>query len=447
MASAWLAATLTGVAAYTTTAAKHAHFTTLAAVEPKGAKGCTAIKGLATVDDKWCTKNCDTEIPFCPPDMCECPGGNPIAGTDMKAPAESAAPVNDCQSVEEDRNDINDQWCMVNCNPVSTGTASGAPPNCPSRKCTCKGGNPTANGMPAHMTPEEYDMWRENNERKQAAAEVAEKAKEAAIAAEQEKKKEEARAASAEAADKQTAEKEEERQRVEAERAAAAQEVAQETQEKIGSMQPDAASSEAQAKAEAADVEASNKAAAEAHEAAIEAGQAAAAHIADIDAEKEQPEAVAATPVPAVAPRPLTDAEQGAQEEFKHREEEAAEARAAMAEAAEETRKQVEAGHEQAEKNRKQAEEGRLPPSEQQQSSRQQGQQEQLAASRQPQVQAPADMSKFHHTSDDGHMCGGLGAEQYPCHDSAAVAAAAARSQQQQQGQQQQADANNGLGH
>jgi hypothetical protein len=369
MASAWLAATLTGAAAYTTTAAKHAHFTTLLAVEPKGAKGCTAIKGLATVDDKWCIKNCDTEIPFCPPDMCECPGGNPIAGTDMTAPAESAAPVNDCQAVEEERNDINDAWCMVNCNPVSTGTASGAPPNCPSRKCTCKGGNPTANGMPAHMTPEEYDMWRENNERRQAAAEEAEKAKEAAIAAEQEAKKAEARAASAEAADEAVAKKEEERQRVEAERAAAAQEVAQETQQKVGSMQPDAGSSEAQAKAEAADVEASNKAAAEAHEAAIEAGQAAAAHIAEIDAER--PEApVAATPVPAAAPRPLTDAEKEAQEEFERREEAAAEARAAMEEAAEETRKQVEGGHDQAEKDR-------LPPSEQQQSSRQQGQQEQ----------------------------------------------------------------------
>jgi len=262
MASAWLAATLTGAAAYTTTAAKHAHFTTLLAVEPKGAKGCTAIKGLATVDDKWCIKNCDTEIPFCPPDMCECPGGNPIAGTDMTAPAESAAPVNDCQAVEEERNDINDAWCMVNCNPVSTGTASGAPPNCPSRKCTCKGGNPTANGMPAHMTPEEYDMWRENNERRQAAAEEAEKAKEAAIAAEQEAKKAEARAASAEAADEATAKKEEERQRVEAERAAAAQEIAQETQQKIGgSTHPDAGSSkDSPARAEAAAIAAEQEA-------------------------------------------------------------------------------------------------------------------------------------------------------------------------------------------
>ena len=353
MASVWLATTLTGAAAYTS--AKHARFATLAA-EPKRANGCTAIKGLATVDDKWCTKNCDADIPYCPPDLCECPGGNPIAGTDMKAPAESAKPVNDCRAVEEERNEINDAWCMLNCNPVATDTASGAPPNCPSKRCTCKGGNPTANGMPAHMTPEQYDQWRENNEKRQAAAEEAEAKKEAERVAEQEEKKEEARAASAEAAEEAAAKKEEERQRVEAERAEAAQQVAQETQAKIagnaGSTQPDAGSSDAQAKAEAADIAASNQAAAEEHEAAIEAGQAAAAHIAEINAERdaereaereaEQPEApVAATPAPAAAPRPLTDAEKKAQEEVEHREEAAAEARAAMEEAAEEARKQA----------------------------------------------------------------------------------------------------------
>ena len=391
MASVWLATTLTGAAAYTS--AKHARFATLAA-EPKRANGCTAIKGLATVDDKWCTKNCDADIPYCPPDLCECPGGNPIAGTDVKAPAESAKPVNDCRAVEEERNEINDAWCMLNCNPVATDTASGAPPNCPSKRCTCKGGNPTANGMPAHMTPEQYDQWRENNEKRQAAAEEAEAKMEAERVAEQEEKKEEARAATAEAAEEAAAKKEEERQRVEAERAEAAQQVAQETQAKIagnaGSTQPDAGSSDAQAKAEAADIAAADQAAAEEHEAAIEAGQAAAAHIAEINAERdaerdaereaEQPEGgpVAATPAPAAAPRPLTDAEKKAQEEVEHREEAAAEARAAMEEAAEEARKQANPNYtnQQAEKDREQAEEGRLPPSEQQQSSRQQGQQE-----------------------------------------------------------------------
>ena len=131
------------------------------------------------------------------------------------------------------------------------------------------------------------------------------------------------------------------------------------------------------------------QAAAEEHEAAIEAGQAAAAHIAEINAERdaereaereaEQPEGpVAAPPAPAAAPRPLTDAEKKAQEEVEHREEAAAEARAAMEEAAEEARKQANPNYtnQQAEEGREQAEGGRLPPSEQQQSSRQQGQQE-----------------------------------------------------------------------
>ena len=373
MASAWLAATLTGVAAYTATATKHAHFTTLT-VKSTGAD-CTAIEGL-NVDDKWCVKNCDQETPFCPVDMCKCPGGNPIAGTNMTAPAESTTPTRSCRANKDDRNDVNDAWCMLNCNPVATGTSSGAPPNCPTKKCTCEGGNPTGNGMPAHMSPEEYQAWKENDERKKAAAEKEEKKREAEIAEEQETKKEDARSASAEAAATQQAEKEAERGRVEAEREAAAQEAQQKihesTQQHVGSSGDSSATAEPESPRRD---------------------------------RQEQP----AAPL-AATPRPLTEAETEAQEEFNDREKDAAAARAAMEQAAEETRNAITAAHDQAENEREQAEESRLAPSGQQQG--QQGQQEQAGAGHIDDLDTP----KLIHSRDDGHMCGGVGAQQYPCH-------------------------------
>eukprot|EP00964_Phaeocystis_antarctica_P152927 scaffold120991_cov36-Phaeocystis_antarctica.AAC.1 len=184
---------------------------------------CKAIAGTQ-VRDAWCAKNCGSSIPFCPTDQCECDGGNPIAYTDnMTAPSQGAKVILQCKAVEDDRNiDVNDAWCMRSCNPLA-----GAPPNCPTKACKCKGGNPTAGGMPAHLTPEAVEQWKENEERKKHAQSEADKRKQADILAAQEAKKVAARDAALKAAAKRDADREEERERVEAERQAAAQAAAQ----------------------------------------------------------------------------------------------------------------------------------------------------------------------------------------------------------------------------
>merc|ERR1719453_1671606 len=149
-----------------------------------------------------------------------------MPGTKKTVPAQPAKGKLVCKAVKD--SDVHDGWCDTNC--------ASDPPNCPTKKCKCEGGNPTASGMPAHMTPEEYQAWKENDEKKKAAADRAKHDALEDVAAEQEARKQEIRdeaaaqrAAEAEAAAKAAAEKEQERERVEAERESAAQEIKQES--------------------------------------------------------------------------------------------------------------------------------------------------------------------------------------------------------------------------
>ena len=145
---------------------------------------CKAIAGT-TVQDAWCAKNCGSSVPFCPTDQCECDGGNPIAYTDnMTEPSHGAKVIVQCKAVDGNMHGVNDAWCMSSCNPKA-----GAPPNCPTKACKCKGGNPTAEGMPAHLTPEAYEQWKENEEKKKHAQSEADKKKQDDILAEAEAKK------------------------------------------------------------------------------------------------------------------------------------------------------------------------------------------------------------------------------------------------------------------
>merc|ERR1719453_1715250 len=130
-----------------------------------------------------------------------------MPGTKKTVPAQPAKGKLVCKAVKD--SDVHDGWCDTNC--------ASDPPNCPTKKCKCEGGNPTASGMPAHMTPEEYQAWKEN-EKKKAAADRAKHDALEDVAAEQEARKQEIRdeaaaqrAAEAEAAAKAAAEKEQER--------------------------------------------------------------------------------------------------------------------------------------------------------------------------------------------------------------------------------------------
>ena len=333
---------------------------------------CKAIAGTQ-VRDAWCAKNCGSSIPFCPIDQCECEGGNPIAYTDnMTAPSQGAKVILQCKAVEDDRNiDVNDAWCMTSCNPKA-----GAPPNCPTKACKCEGGNPTAGGMPAHLTPEAVEQWKENEEKKKHAQSEANKRKQADILAAQEAKKVAARDAAVAAAAQRDADREEERQRVEAERQEAAAAAAQANARANGltpapvrderlptatHAPPDRELTEAEEKAQK-EIEDSQKAIEAAHRAAQQAQQA-----------QQEDGPSLPEPVTAAPPRELTDDEIEAQrvrdEAQKEREDgqKAIDAaHKATQQAAEEIRQQTAADAEQKEAERIQAEKDRLADPEQQ---------------------------------------------------------------------------------
>ena len=325
---------------------------------------CKAIAGTQ-VRDAWCAKNCGSSIPFCPTDQCECEGGNPIAYTDnMTAPSQGAKVILQCKAVDDDRNiDVNDAWCMLSCNPKA-----GAPPNCPTKACKCEGGNPTAGGMPAHLTPEAVEQWKENEEKKKHAQAEADKRKQADILAAQEAKKVAARDAAMAAAAKRDADREEERERVEAERQAAAAAAAQANRQTPVPVRderlptathapPNRELTDAEEKAQK-EIEDSQKAIEAAHRAAQQAQQA------------DEPSL--SEPVNPAPPRELTDDEIEAQrirdEAQKEREEgqKAIDAaHKATQQAAEEIRQQTAADAEKKETDRIQAEKDRLADSEQ----------------------------------------------------------------------------------
>ena len=310
---------------------------------PGNRAGCKAIEGTR-VNDGWCIKNCGSLVPFCPTDQCECEGGNPIAYTDnMTAPAQAPEAKLSCKAVEDDRNSVTDAWCMLSCNPQG-----GAPPNCPSRACKCKGGNPTSTGMPAHLTPEEYEQWKENEEKKKHAQSEVDKSRQSDIAAEQEAKKVAARDAAAEAAAKREADREEERERVEAERQAAAQAAAQANgQAPVPASKPLPAVLPPIPARELTDAEREAQTEIEESQRAIEA-----AHKAAQQADHQQVPAV--TPAP---PRELTDAEMESQREIEESQRAIEAAHKAAQQAAEEVRQQTAAEAEKKEADRAQADE------------------------------------------------------------------------------------------
>ena len=125
-----LLAALAGAEAYTAAGAKHERFTTLLA---RRGGHCTAIEGAwhngGNVNDEWCVTNCAAVVPWCPPDLCSCPGGNPMPGTKKTVPAQPAKGKLVCKAVKD--SDVHDGWCDTNC--------ASDPPNCPTKKCKCEG--------------------------------------------------------------------------------------------------------------------------------------------------------------------------------------------------------------------------------------------------------------------------------------------------------------------
>ena len=308
---------------------------------------CKAI-ARTTVQDAWCAKNCGSSVPFCPTDQCECDGGNPIAYTDnTTAPSHGAKVIVQCKAVDGNMHGVSDAWCMSSCNPKA-----GAPPNCPTKACKCKGGNPTAEGMPAHLTPEAYEQWKENEEKKKHAQSKADKKKQDDILAEAEANKVAARDAAVAAAAERDAEREAERRRVESERQAAAQAAAQAirspapvSDERLPTPShppPHRALTAEQEKAQK-EIEDSQKAIEAAHRAAQQAQQA------------QQ----AAEPVTPAPPRELTDAELEAQRIRDEAQRQREEAERATQQAAEEARQKAAAEAERKEAERKAAEAAR----------------------------------------------------------------------------------------
>ena len=97
-------------------------------VVPAPAFSCAAVDSTRT-DDKWCVKNCNTDPPYCPEELCSCEGGNP-GSTEQHLPSDplaESAPTAVGAPERPKKEDLTTENCIgAECAGLGAGEGAGA---------------------------------------------------------------------------------------------------------------------------------------------------------------------------------------------------------------------------------------------------------------------------------------------------------------------------------